>query len=187
MRGNRARRWDDDRGVADTLDFLTAMVVVIGAVAVYFTAAAVLLDVQSEGGDARAHAGLRATERLADDALRSDVDAPTLSPACTRAFFTGGANRSCGFRASGSGQSRLRAILGLGPRYAVNITVENATGIVRTAPNASRTPFAHAVGDPVPRDGAVTTYYRTVTYGRDADGDGRPEYYTLSLRLWEVA
>lgn len=163
------------------------MVVVIGAVAVYFTAAAVLLDVQSQGGDARAHAGLRATERLADDALRNGTDAPTLTPACTRAFFTGGGNRSCGFRAHGTGQSRLRAIVGLGESYAVNVTVENATGVVRTDPNTSRPAFRHAVGRAVPRDGAVTTYYRTVTYGRDGDGDGRIDYYTLYVRLWEVA
>lgn len=169
------------------LDFLTAMVVVIGAVTVYFTAAAVLLDVQSEGGDARAHAGLRATERLADDALYNGTDARTLTPACTRAFFTAGGNGSCGFRDRGSGQVHLRRVLGLDDRYAVNVTLENATGIVVLNPTGSGTPFRHAVGDAVPRDGAVTTYYRTVTYASDDDGDGRVEYYTLYVRLWEVA
>lgn len=169
------------------LDFLTAMVIVVGAVTVYFTAASVLVDVQSRQGDAPAHAGLRATERIADDVLYNGTGDGTLTPDCTQAFFTGGGAPDCGFRDRGRGQDRLRAILGLDDGYAVNVTVENATGVVRLSPDRSVKPFRHAVGEAVPLDGEVTTYYRTVTYGGDDDGDDRVDYYTLYVRLWEVA
>lgn len=179
------RRRTNDRGVAGLLDFLTAMVIVIGALGVYFTAAAVLVDIQSDQGASTAHAGLRAQERLVDDTLQRGAGNDTLSAGCVRSFFTGEANRSCGVTDYGDGQAFLRGALGLGERFVVNATLEDEDGPVTTDPSGSGRPYRHAVGPAVPRRQPVTVYDRTVTFGGDVDSDGRPDYYTVRLRLWE--
>jgi len=176
---------DGDRGVAGLLDFLTAMVIVIGALGVYFTAAAVLVDIQADQGASTAHAGLRAQERLADDVLKYDPGNETLAPGCVRSFFTGDANRTCGVADHGDGQAFLRGALGVGERFAVNATLEDDRGPVTMDPTGGGRPYRHAIGASVPDDRPVTVYERTVTFGDDTDGDGRLDYFTVRLRLWE--
>lgn len=184
---NHRDRPAGNRGVAGMLDFLTAMVIVLGALGVYFTAAAALVDVQRDTGSPTAHTGLRAQERLVDDALQAGAGNDTLSPGCVRSFFTGTANRSCGVYDHGNGQAFLRGALGIGDRYVLNVTMRNGSGPVTIDPSGGSDPYRHAVGRPVPHEGPVTVYDRTVTFGDDVDGDGRPDYYTVTLRLWEGA
>ena len=97
------------------------------------------------------------------------------------------ANRSCGVYDHGDGQAFLRGALGIGDRYVVNVTMSDESGPVTIDPSGGGDPYRHAVGEPVPYDEAVTMYDRTVTFGDDIDGDGRPDYYTVTLRLWEGA
>lgn len=175
-----------DRAVAGLLDFLTAMVIVVGAITVYFTASAALLDVQDEGGGAAPTAGLRAEERLVDDVLRADTADALLAPECARDFFRAAGNRRCGFRDYGTGQSFLRGVLGVGDAYALNATLEDAAGVYRGA-HGEGPPYRHSIGPAPPGRESVTVYDRLVTFGTDDDGDGRIDYYTVSLRLWEVA
>lgn len=177
----------NDRAVAGLLDFLTAMVIVIGGITVYFTASAMLLEVQDEQGTAVAHAGVRAEERLVDDVLRNRTGDATISSGCARSFFREQGNRSCGFEDRGSGQPYLRGVLGLGEQYELNVTLERADGIAVFDPTNGSDPVRHALGEPIPRASPVTTYYRTVSYGTDDDGDGRVDFYTVYVRLWEVA
>lgn len=170
-----------DRGVAGLLDFLTAMVIVVGAISVYFAASAVLIDVQDDRASGVAHAGLRVQERLVDDVFRSEPGARRIAPGCVRSFFAYAGNRSCGFVDRGSGQAYLRGVLGIGESYELNVTLEDSGGVVNADPSGGERPFRHAVGPPTPRDGDVSVYYRIVTFGRDTD------YYTVYVRLWEAS
>lgn len=182
---NSEMRAQSDRAVAGLLDFLTAMVIVMGAVTVYFTAAAVLIDVQKEQSTAAANAGIRVEERLVDDILRNQTGDQVVAAGCTRSFFEGTGNRSCGFEDNGRGQTFLRRVFGVSEAYTVNVTMEEAGTILDRSHTPGGTDYRHAIGEPTPLSDSVTVYYRTVTFGSDDDGDGRTEYYTVYVRLWE--
>lgn len=177
----------EDRAVAGLLDFLTAMVIVMGAITVYFTAAAVLVDVQERQGTAPAQAGIRVQERLVDDVFRNETSDALLAPGCTRSFFAGEANRTCGFRDRGEGQTYLRGVLGVSTAYELNVTIADGDGVLDTAHRPGNADYRHAIGPSVPPTESATVYYRTVSFGTDDDGDGRTDYYTVTVRLWEVA
>jgi len=173
-----------DRGVAGMLDFLTAVVVVVGAIAVYFTAASALVDAQRSNGDAAEQVSVRASERLVEDMLVTSPDAELLAPGCSRAVFGTTPSRSCAIRAEGDGQAYLRDALGVGPRYRLNVTVEDEDGIV-VADHGDSDPYRHALGPAVPPRSDVAVTARLVTFGSDDDGDGRVEYYTATVSVWE--
>lgn len=173
------------RAVATLLDFLTAMVVVIGAVSVYFTASAILVDVQDRSDASAERVGLRAEERLVEDVFRNHTGDDLLTPGCVRDFFAASGNRSCGFRDRGSGQSFLRGVLGVGEAYELNVTVERDDEIVETAHRTGRAPYRHAIGERVPVEGDVALYTRLVSFGPEAGDDST--YYTVVFRVWEVA
>lgn len=175
-----------NRAVANLLDFLTAAVIVVGAISVYFGASAVLLNLQTDNGGGAAHAGLRAQERLVDDVFHNGTGDGTIDAGCVRAFFATSGNRSCGFADRGSGQPYLRTVLGIGPTYALNVTVEDTDGVVTLDPSGGSRAYRHAIGPSAPTDGEVTVYYRTVTFGTDLTGDGRIDYFRAYLRLWEA-
>ena len=163
------------------------MVIVMGAITVYFTAAAVLVDVQERQGTAGAQAGIRVQERLVDDVLRNETSDALLAPGCARSFFAQSGNRTCGFRDRGTGQTYLRGVLGVSGGYDLNVTIADEDGVLDTAHQAGESDYRHAIGPAVPPTESATVYYRTVSFGTDDDGDGRIDYYTVTVRLWEVA
>lgn len=173
-----------DRGVAGMLDFLTAVVVVVGAIAVYFTAASALVDAQEGRTDAAEQVSDRASERVVEDTLVASPDAELLAPGCSRALFGTASNRSCAIAAEADGQAYLREALGVGPRYRINVTIEDDDGVV-VATHGGGDPYRHAVGPPVPPRSDVAVAARLVSFGSDDDGDGRIEYYTATVSVWE--
>jgi hypothetical protein len=173
-----------DRGVAGMLDFLTAVVVVVGAIAVYFTAASALVDAQQSNADTAEQVSGRASERLVEDMLVASPDAELLAPGCSRAVFGTTPNRSCAIAAEDDGQEYLRDALGVGPGYRVNVTIEDEDGVV-TAAHGDSDPYRHALGPSVPPRSDVAVAARLVSFGSDDDGDGRVEYYTATVSVWE--
>lgn len=175
---------NEDRAVATQIDFLVATVIIIAAISIYYVGSVILFETQTYVGEGDAQAGLNAEKRLAEDVLLNQSGDTLLDPECSRAFFNAEDEPTCKISDPGDGQTYLRGVLGLGDRYEINVTLTNATGIVDFDPSGGSNPFEHSIGNPYPRDGEVTTYQRTVSYGTDYSGDGKPEYYTLTIRIW---
>jgi len=171
------------RGQATQLDFLTAAVIVITAIALYNIGAGVILNAQGETVSASDQVTIRAEERVVDDLLVNETGDTLLAPGCSRAFFTAGGNASCGIPA-GTGPSYLRSLVGVGD-YDINITVRNESGIINLDPSNGSRPFRHAVGEPYPQTGEVVAIDRLVSYGTDLSRDDSIDKYTLTVRVWE--
>jgi hypothetical protein len=173
-----------DRGVATQIDFLIAVVIIIGAITVYYLGALILFESQVQGDESNSHAGLRAEDRIADDILINGSDHTLLDSNCSRAFFSAEGDSGCNLSDPGDGQTYLRGVVGLGNNYNLNVTVTDGEKIINVDPSGGSDPFEHRIGDPVPTAEGVVTYQRVLSYGRDVTGDGDIDYFRVNIHLW---
>lgn len=183
---------DDTRGIAEQIDFLNGIMVLLLGFGLFMASSGVLLDSASHTGRGQDYTSIRSHEALADDLLVETVGDTVLSGECAEAYFntetTTTTADNCDFNNfdDSSETAYLRSSLGIDSRYEVNVTIEDPSGPLSADVDGDGTSRTFAMGADTPESGTVAAYHRQVTFGQDVSGDGEWDYYTLYVRVWEV-
>ena len=175
----------DRRGIALQLDFLNAMILLIGGLVGLLFLTNAFISGLAQASGSQDQVAIRGGERLADDILLNETDDALLGPGCSEDFFNMEGNATCGFPdfSDGSELDYLRTALGVKTQYDLNVTIEDSSGVWE-GHAGSGPAYKHRLGPATPSISDISTIHRQVSYG-DYDGDGNIEYFTLYIRVWD--
>jgi hypothetical protein len=167
----------DTRGVAYQLDFLTAILIAVVSISLFFLFGVGLLEDISADEQENSLGVARSADMLADDYLVSEPQAAELNRSCTQNFFTKSPTASCNQDPSWNADSYLEDALPM--QYGnMNATLETTSGDIQTINGNDMT-----VGDPVPTNtGDINQWSRYVLI--DANDDGNPTIHRLLVYYW---
>lgn len=182
--GTKGALRTDSRGIAIQLDFLNAMILLIGGIVGLLFLSNAFIAGMAQGGSGQDTVAIRGSERLADDIFLNETSDALLTPGCTEDFFAQGGNSTCGYTdfSDDSELDYLRNAMGIREPYEINVTIEDTTGVWE-GHAGSGSPYKHRLGPSTPSIPEISTIHRQVSYG-DYDGDGEVEYFTMYVRVW---
>jgi len=168
---------NSSRAIAYQLDFLTAVLIIVGAVSLFFLFGVGLLeDISAVEAETDYSVG-RSVDMLADEYLVAEPKDTTLDRKCTEAFFTRNPDASCNQNPSWGSDDYLKDALPL--KYGnVNATLWTSKGDIVTLSANDMTE-----GEPVPsRSAGVHEWTRYVLI--DSNGDGKATIHRLTVYYW---
>ena len=176
---------DDERAVAEQIDFLNGMVILLFGLGLFFAGAGVLFEIGVDTNPDREGTAHNADQRLVEDVLANGTGTLTLDPECADAYFEMDEHGECGFTPAVFDTSAptelhwLRHSLGIEESLRANVTVVDGDG---TSPDTGsivtgESGTVYALGPEPPAGATIVESNRFV-----AAGDG--EYYTVFVRVW---